>query len=264
MGRIPLSRLISARTLANARPSRPVVSVPREFLEQVAADPSVQDWLISASEIENVRCAYLEHLARFLHWAGWTPSQLFMIKRAALKKGEPRSEVEAQIKRYHETLRLTGKAGKTRAKLVAAVCSYISSGGYTIPRKLVRLDMANKFEMRVPEREEIEHFVDYASTPQKKLLYILMTESPCRPRVFPALCWNWLEPDWRERDVVHVVLPRQYRPGSQGPRKLEPICFIGSKSVARLKQLEILRGEVEQLKASLSEVLKVTALRPEH
>jgi hypothetical protein len=83
---------------------------------------------------------------------------------------------------------------------------------------------------------------------ERKLLYCLMTETPCRPRVFPALRWNWFEPEWWEKDAVHVSLPKQFRPSNQGgPKKFEPICFLGPKSITFLKQLreaKIRAGEI--------------------
>ena len=217
---------------------RPVETVSKGFLAQLARDSDVADWLISVSEIEKTREDYLDCLARFLNWTGWTPMQIFSIKRDAMKQGEPTSQVETQIRRYHEGLRKMGYAGKTRAKMIAAICSFIASKGYTVPKKLVRLDASGMLQMRVPMREEVELFIQYAPNLEGKLCYTLMTESPCRPRVFPALRWNWLEPEWWVRDVVHVNLPRQFRPGPQGgPRKFEPVCFIGPKGLTLLKQL---------------------------
>lgn len=227
---------------------REVESPPKDFLEALARDPDVADWLISVTEIQLTRDAYLDCAGRFFYWAEWTPQQLFTLKREAMKAGEPRSEVDTKLKRYHETLRLMGYAGKSRAKMVAAVYSLIQSKGYTIPRKLIRLDMSGKTEMRVPERAEVELFIQYAHGLEKKLLYTMLTDSPCRPRVFPALRWNWMEAGWWEKDVVHVTLPKQFRPGNQsGPRKFEPICFLGPNSIHLLKQIreaKIKRGKV--------------------
>ncbi len=141
-----------------------VERVDRGFLVQVSKDPDVQNWLISVSERDNTRGDYLEHLARFLAWAGWMPSKIWELKREALKLGEPQSQVEVQIRRYHEALRKMEYAGKTRAKHVAAIYSFIASKGYHVPRKLVRLDMADKYMMRVPEREEVELFIQYAGS----------------------------------------------------------------------------------------------------
>lgn len=64
-----------------------------------------------------------------------------------------------------------------------------------------------------------------------------MTETPCRPRVFAALKWGWLEPEWWTKTAAHILLPREFRPSSQGgPRKFEPVSFIGPKSVSLLQQ----------------------------
>lgn len=239
--------------------STPVLPVPLEFVAQVAKDLDVQDWLISCTEIEETRSAYLEHLARFLYWCQWTPGHIWELKQEAMKRGQPHSPVETQIRRYHEALRTMGYAGKTRAKLIAAIYSYISSKGYPIPRKLVRLDMADKFSMRVPEQNEIELFVQYASTIDMKLLYTLLTETPCRPRVFPALRWNWLESNWQEKDVIHVALPKQFRPMTQGgPRKFEPICFLGRGSIELLKQVREARILQNQTPLETDQILKFT------
>jgi hypothetical protein len=160
------------------------------------------------------------------------------MKREALMRGEPLSPVEAAIRQCHELLRQMDYAGKTRGKLVAIVYSFLGSRGYTVPKKLLRLDMADELLMRVPEREDVEVFVQYAGSLERKLLYTLMTEIPCRPRVFPTLRWNWLEEKWQEKDFVHVSLPKQFRPANQGgPKKFEPICFLGPKSVGLMKQV---------------------------
>jgi hypothetical protein len=219
----------------------PEDTVSGSFLQQIAKHPDVENWLISCTEKDQTRAEYLEHLARFLNWCSWTPTRLIEIKREALQHGEPMSQVETQIRRYHEALRQQGYAGKTRAKYIAAIISFILSKGYTIPKKLIRLDTADKYDMRVPEQPEIELFIQYAGDIGMKLLYTLMTESPCRPRVFPSLQWNWLEPNWEERQVVHVVLPKQFRASGQGPRKFEPICFLGPKSIELMKQVRAAR-----------------------
>lgn len=236
-----------------------VTRVPGKFLESVARDSDVQDWLISCSEREGTRGEYLEHLGRFLNWCGWTPAKVWEIKREALRQGEPLSLVETQIRRYHEALRQMGYAGKSRAKLVAAVYSFIGSKGYPIPRKLIRLDMADKFTMRVPEREEIELFLQYAGTIDMRLLYTLMTETPCRPRVFPALRWNWLEPEWQEKEVINVSLPKEFRPSNQtGPRKFEPICFLGPRSIELMKQVRAARIRGGDTPHETDRILKFT------
>jgi hypothetical protein len=225
-----------------------VSATPREFLEIVVKDPDVRNWLISVSELQKVRAEYLVHLSRFLNWAHLTPAEVFSIKREAMKQGEPSSMVEHKIRSYHEALRRMGYAGKTRAAYVAAILSYISSKGYSVPKKLVRVDSSNDRVMRVPEKKEVELFFQYAPTITEKLLYSMMTESPCRPRVFAAMRWNWLESEWWALDVVHVTLPLRFRPEVQGgPKKFEPICFLGPKSIDLLKQLreaEISAGRV--------------------
>lgn len=239
---------------------REVVSAPKEFLEALAKDPDVADWLISVTEMQRTRGEYLEYAGRFFYWAEWTPQQLFALKREAVKAGEPRGEVEGKLKRYHETLRLMGYAGKSRAKMIAAVYSLIQSKGYTIPRKLIRLDMSSKTEMRVPEQKEIDLFIQYAHGLEKKLLYTMLTDSPCRPRVFPALRCNWLEAEWWEKDVIHVTLPKQFRPGNQsGPRKFEPICFLGPNSIQLLKQIREAKIKRGKLPLDTEHILTMTS-----
>jgi len=232
------SRFVAVAASLSANGGRPVNPVEPEFLAMVRADSDVGDWLISMTEIQKTRDEYAEHLAKFLQWANLTPSRVFEIKQQALKEGSPSSAVETSIKRFNEALRGMEYAGKTRAKIIAAICSFIQSKGYPIPRKLVRLDMTDKLAMRVPKREEIEFFLQYAASLEEKVLYTFMTETPCRPRVFPALRWNRLEPEWWSKAIVHVILPKQFRPGNQaGPRKFEPVMFLGPKSIDFLKQL---------------------------
>jgi len=236
-----------------------VSQVPKSFLEEVSQDPDVQDWLISCSQNDKTRGEYLEHVARFLNWSAWTPARIWEIKREALRNGDPLSPVENQIRRYHEALRRMGYAGKTRAKLIAAIYSFISSKGYAIPKKLIRLDMAEKLSIRVPERNEIELFLQYAGNIDMKLLYTLMTETPCRPRVFPALRWNWLEEKWSDKEFIHVSLPKEFRPSNQGgPRKFEPICFLGPKSIEVMKQIRDARIRQGSTPHETDRILKYT------
>lgn len=212
------------------------VSVPADFVETLKKDPTVVDWFIEASDNAKTRDHYIKWLAKFLAWTGWTVDEIFRIKREAMRNGEPVSDVERQIRRFHETLRVQKYSGKYRAQAVAAMSSLLNSKGYTLKRRLVRLDISPMLEMRVPEQKEVEVFVSYARGMQKKLLYTMMTDTPCRPRVFPAIQWNWLEEEWWTKDVVHVILPKQFRPIRVGPRKFEPICFLGPKTVALLTQ----------------------------
>jgi hypothetical protein len=119
--------------------------------------------------------------------------------------------------------------------------------------------MADKFTMRVPEQEEIELFLQYAGSIDMKLLYTLMTETPCRPRVFPALRWNWLEEKWSEKEFIHVSLPKEFRPSNQsGPRKFEPICFLGPKSIELMKQVREARIRQGNIPLETDRILKYT------
>jgi hypothetical protein len=216
----------------------PVPHVDPAFLGELAKQPPVIDSLIGVSDKPSTRQDYLNWLSRFLKWTGWAPSRMFELKREAMMRGEPFCEVETQIRRFNEAMRRMGYAGLTRAQAIAALYSYVGSRGYTIKRKLVRFDMGTKMELRVPTQNEVECFVQYASTIEKKLMYTLQVEAPCRPRVFTAMRWGWLETDWWTNNIVHVTLPRELRPGTQGgPKKFEPICFLGPKSVKLLKQI---------------------------
>ena len=165
-----------------------------------------------------------------------------------MKEGETKSEVEAKLKLFHEAMRLQGFAGKTRAQGVSAIRAFIEVKGYPMPKKLVKLDLSNDKETRYPSQNEVDLFLEYARCTQKKLVYTMMKDSPCRPRVFPMMRWNWLEPDWWTKDVVHVSLPKELRPSTQGSaRKFEPICFLGPRTISLLKQYreaEISHGRV--------------------
>jgi len=105
----------------------PVPRVEGEFLEAVAKDPDVVDWLISVLEKKGTRSDYLMWLARFLRWTGWRPGDVFQFKREALRRGESQCEVEAQMKRFHESLRKMKYAGLTRAQAMAALYSFLGS-----------------------------------------------------------------------------------------------------------------------------------------
>jgi hypothetical protein len=65
----------------------PVAKVDGAFLEGVAGDPDVVDWLISVSDKEDTRSDYLVWLSRFLKWTGWRPGDLLSFKREALRQG---------------------------------------------------------------------------------------------------------------------------------------------------------------------------------
>lgn len=237
----------------------PVPSVSGEYLEGLAKDPDVVDWLISCSDRPSTREDYLDSLGRFLNWNSWTPGEVFRIKKEAMKEGEPLSLVEKQIRRYDEALKRMGYAGLTRAQGIAALYSFIGSKGYTVKRKLVRFDMSTKTQLRVPTREEVDLFVQYAKGMEKKLLYTLLTESPCRPRVFLEIRWNWLEAEWWTRDVIHVALPKQFRPVNQsGPKKFEPVCFFGPKAVNLLKQMREAKIRTGKIPLETDRILNFT------
>jgi hypothetical protein len=54
---------------------REVVSAPKEFLEALAKDPDVADWLISVTEIQRTRDDYLEYAGRFFGLASYFSSR---------------------------------------------------------------------------------------------------------------------------------------------------------------------------------------------
>jgi hypothetical protein len=236
-----------------------VRKLPVDFTEALRKDPDVVDWLISVTENEDTKEGYVRQLAKFLLWTGWTVQDLFRIKQEALRKGEPMSEVETKIKRFMEALREEKYSGKYRAYALASIGSLLNSKGFILKRKLVRVDSSPKLEMRVPERAEVEHFIEYAPTLERKLLYTILTDTPCRPRVPTALRWNWLESEWWEKGVIHVSLPKQFRPApGAGPRKFEPICFLGPKTVELLKQYRQAKIRAGKVPLETDRILKVS------
>jgi hypothetical protein len=219
-----------------------ILGVPRRLPPTLVADlrkdPDIVDWLISVTENEETKENYVRQVGKFLLWTNWTVQDIFRIKEEALRNGHPMSDVETKIKRFMEALREEEEySGKYRAFTLAAIGSLLNSKGFPLKRKLVRIDASSKLEMRVPELGEVERFVEYASTLEKKLFFTALTDTPCRPRVHTAIRWNWLEEHWWEKDFVHVSLPREFRPSPQsGPCKFEPICFLGPKTIGLLKQ----------------------------
>ncbi len=229
--------------------------LPEGYADGLRKDPDVIDWLIGATENEETKENYVRQVGKFLLWTDptrfpspWKVQDLWRIKKEALRQGEPMSDVEKKIKLFIEVQRDEEYSGKYRAFTLAAIGSLMNSKGFTLKRKLVRINASPKLEMRVPIREEVERFVEYASTLEKKLYYTALTDTPCRPRVHIALRWNWLEETWWEKDVVHVNLPREFRASPEsGPRKFEPICFLGPKTIQLLKlhrQAKINAGHV--------------------
>ena len=185
--------------------------LPPDFVAEVRRDPDVVDWLIGVTENQQTKDQYVRAVAKFLLWTGWTVMDLWRIKGEALREGEPMSEVETKIKLFMEALRAEKYAGKYRALTLAALASLLNSKGFTLKRKLVRINAPPKLEMRVPDQAEVQRFIEYASGLEKKLLYTMLTDTPCRPRIHVALRWNWLEAKWWEKEVAHVTLPREFR-----------------------------------------------------
>ncbi|HMK84143.1 MAG TPA: hypothetical protein VK503_10535, partial [Candidatus Bathyarchaeia archaeon] len=65
-----------------------VTSVPNvssEYLAGLAKDPDVVDSLIICSDKASIRQDYLDSLGQFLNWTGWTPGEVFRIKKEAMK-----------------------------------------------------------------------------------------------------------------------------------------------------------------------------------
>lgn len=56
-------------------------------------------------------------MGTFLHWVGWTPGQVFEIKREAMKQEEPRSKVETRIRKYHEVFSQDGLRRQDRSQV---------------------------------------------------------------------------------------------------------------------------------------------------
>jgi len=212
----------------------------------------VQEWLEAVTERATTRKNYIRAMGRFMDFTGWTPKQMLEIKQQGLKQGNPRTEVESKIVAFLRQLQRTRKIvgeGEYSAGEVAgaktALGSFFAFHGFQLPKKLIRLSTAAAMAIRVPEQAEIEAMINYAGGVEAKALLTVAAECPCRPRAFMGMEWSWLEPGWESKDAVHIQIPPSLRPTESGPKKFEPIAFIGRRGVQILKQLKAKQGEAK-------------------
>jgi len=204
----------------------------------------VKEWIDAITEKFWTRTGYLRAMGRFIEFTGWTPKEMLEIKAAGLKEGKIKTELEGKIVEFIRTMQREGKQrgeGKYAPGSViqfrTAIGSFLSYHGFQLPRKFMKLGKALLKRMRDPELDEVEAMIQYATNLQVKALLTIAAECPCRSRVFEALQWDWLEEGWENKDVAHIQLPTRFRPEESGPKKFEPIAFIGRRSINILKQL---------------------------
>jgi len=204
----------------------------------------VKEWLDAVTEKSWTRRSYLRAIGRFIEWTGLTPKQMLEIKASGLKEGKMKTELESRIVEFIRTMQREGKEkgeGKYAPGSVVvfktAIGSFLSYHGFQLPRKFMKLGKALLKRMRVPELGEVEAMIQYATNLEVKALLTVAADCPCRSRVFEAMHWDWLEPGWQDKDVAHIQLPTSFRPTESGPKKFEPIAFIGKRSISILKQL---------------------------
>jgi len=209
----------------------------------------VKEWIDAVTEKFWTRHGYLRAMGRFIEFTGWTPKEMLEIKASGLKEGKIKTELESKIVEFIRTMQREGKQrgeGKYAPGSViqfrTAIGSFLSYHGFQLPRKFMKLGKALLKRMRDPELNEVEAMIQYATNLQVKALLTVAAECPCRSRVFEALQWDWLEEGWENKDIVHIQLPTRFRPLESGPKKFEPIAFIGPRSISILKQLAEKRG----------------------
>jgi len=196
----------------------------------------VREWLIQSGGREATRRHYLLWLGKFVQFSGFSPDEMLELKSEALRKGKPKSVLESKIIEWIGELQ-EHYSEATVNLAYTAVRSFMSYNGYELPRKLVRIGLTLEKSLRVPEQHEVETMIGYATDIQQKALLTVMSETPCRPRIFSEIKWGWLESEWEKKDVVHIRLPKEFRPTTRGSKKFEPLAFICRKSVDMLKKL---------------------------
>jgi len=213
----------------------------------------VKEWLDAVTEKAMTRMGYTRSMALFLEFTGWTPEKILQIKKEGLKRGERKTEVESKIieflRHLQQVKKPTGEGGYSPGTVVAArtaLGSFLSYHGHELPKKFIRLSQDLAKETRVPEQNEIEAMIQYSPNLEVKALLTIAADTPCRSRVFVAMEWSWLEPGWEEKDIAHIQIPRKLRPTESGPKKFEPIAFIGKKGIAILQQLKSKRFGTEE------------------
>ncbi len=220
-----------------------------EACTELAKNPLVKRWLFSRSNNEATQDLYTWWFTAFCLFTKWSPEEILRIKREALKQGEPVSKVEDALRDFYYELttvppregfsrKKKGYSNKSRALALTASYSFLTAHGFSVPRKLIYLDQTTEKEIRVLDTAEVESIVTHAVTREKRAILTVMSECPARPRVFPELQWGWLESDWYKLRVVHVSLPKKFRPKRGGRSlKFEPICYVGPRGIEMLRQL---------------------------
>jgi integrase len=215
-------------------PKRP----SKEFCAELGRDPLVVEWFVSLGENEGSRKVYLWWFAVFCLFTGWTPQEIIDLKRRALLRAEPKSEVENALRRFYSVLCSAGYAKRTCAVGLTACYSFLNAHGSPVPRKLIHMSYGTPKEIRFLEREEIENIISQAGNLEKAVLFTVMAECPARARVFPEMQWGWLEEGWYKLDIAHISLPTRFRPHRGGGSiKFEPICYVGPRGIIMLEKL---------------------------
>jgi len=208
--------------------------------------PEVEEWLNAVTEKQMTRLGYSRSMALFMDYTGWTPRQILDIKKEGMRAGEPRTEVEAKIVAFLRDMQKAGKYSPgTVVSFKTALGSFLSYHGFQLPKKLIRLSEATAKTIRVPDQDEVEAMIQYSIGIEAKAVITVAAECPCRTHVFMDMEWSWLEPGWEEKNIAYVELPMKFRPKEAGPKKFEPIAFIGPRGIQVLKQLKAKRGEAE-------------------
>ena len=206
--------------------------------------PEVAKWISAVTTKGSTREIYLRGMGGFIAFSGLRPAEMLKVKKEGLKQGEVRTVVEDKLV---EWIRFREKkySRKTIKAEASAVTSFLTFNGLQLPKRIAKVAGRESLELREPEQAEVEALISYAHDLEKKTLITLMAESPCRPRVFAALRWGWLEEGWESKDIANIRLPKEFRPTESGPRKFEPIAFIGKCSIDLLKRLRDQRGAVK-------------------
>jgi len=206
--------------------------------------PEVGKWISAVTTKESTREIYLRGMGGFIAFSGLKPAEMLRIKKEGLKQGEIRTLVEDKLVEWIRS-REKKYSQKTIKAEAAAVTSFLTFKGFQLPKRIAKVAGKESKELRDPEQAEVEALISYAHDLEKKTLITMMAESPCRPRVFAALRWGWLEEGWESKDIANIRLPKEFRPTESGPRKFEPIAFIGKRSIELLKRLKEQRGTVK-------------------
>jgi len=206
--------------------------------------PEVAKWISAVTTKESTRDIYLRGMGGFIAFSGLKPAEMLKVKKEGLKQGEIRTLVEDKLVEWIRS-RERKYSQKTIKAEAAAVTSFLTFKGFQLPKRIAKVAGRESLELRDPEQAEVEALISYAHDLEKKTLITLMAETPCRPRVFAALRWGWLEEGWESKDIANIRLPKEFRPTESGPRKFEPIAFIGKRSIELLKRLKEQRGAVK-------------------